>query len=75
METKTNDKTPIQVVIDSLPQELQEIQTFSLLLEVERKSRQNDLLKMMQKIFEHLNSSEENDILNFDFEKYIQENT
>jgi hypothetical protein len=75
METKTKEKTPIQVVLDSLPQESQETQTISLLLEVERQSRKNDLLRMMQKIFEHLNSSSHNDISNFDFEKYIEENT
>jgi predicted transcriptional regulator YdeE len=75
METTTKEKTPIQVVLDSLPKELQDINTISLLLEVEKKSRQNDLLKMMQKIYEHLNSSSENNISNFDFEKYIEENT
>jgi hypothetical protein len=75
METTTKEKTPIQVVLDSLPQELQDINTISLLLEVEKKSRQNDLLKMMQKIFEHINSSENNDISTFDFFKYIEENT
>lgn len=75
METTTKEKTPIQVVLDSLPQELQDNKNFSLLLEIEKKSRQNDLLRMMQKIFEHLNSSSENDISNFDFEKYIEENT
>ena len=75
METITKEKTPIQVVLDSLPQELQDIKTISLLLEVEKKSRQNDLLRMMQKIFEHLNSSSKNNISNFEFEKYIEENT
>lgn len=75
METISKEKTPIQVVLDSLPQELQDNKNFYLLLEIEKKSRQNDLLKMMQKIFEHLNSSENNNLLNFDFEKYIEENT
>jgi hypothetical protein len=74
MENKTNKKTPMQFVLNSLPQKsLGDLS--DLLLKIEKESRKNDLLNMMQKIFQHCNSSSENDISNFDFEKYIEENT
>jgi hypothetical protein len=74
MENKTSKKTPMQFVLNLLPE--QSLGDLSgLLLTIEKESRKNDLLNMMQKIFKHLNSSSHNDISNFDFEKYIEENT